>query len=111
MPLSEKVRVEIYVPDRAEANYQNLLDAFADEFTEAFGGATVLRGFEGRFLSASGEKEIEKMNLVYADLPLNLPEYQNEIAVYLIEIKDAAHEVLNEESILVTARTIFHAEN
>ena len=111
MPLFEKVRVEIYVPDRAEANYQNLLDAFADEFTEALGGATVLRGFEGRFLSASGEKEIEKMNLVYTDLPLNLSEYQNEIAVYLDEIKEAAHEVLNEESILVTARTIFHAGN
>ncbi len=111
MPLSEKVRIEIYVPDRAEANYQNLLDAFADEFTEAFGGATLLRGFEGRFLSATGEKEVEKMNLVYTDLPLNLTAYQNEIAVYLDEIKEAAHEVLNEESILVTARTIFHAEH
>ncbi|MDQ4121826.1 MAG: hypothetical protein M3209_10320 [Acidobacteriota bacterium] len=111
MPLSEKVRIEIYVPDRGEANYQNLLEALADEFTESFGGATVLRGFEGRYLSDSGEKEVEKMNLIYTDLPLNLSEYQNEIAVYLDEVKDAAHEVLDEESILVTARVIFHADN
>jgi PII-like signaling protein len=111
LPLSEKVRIEIYVPDRAEANYQNLLDAFADEFTEAFGGATVLRGFEGRYSSDSGKEEIEKMNLVYADLPLSLAEHKNEITYYLEEIKTAAHEVLNEESILITARTIFHVDN
>lgn len=111
MPLSEKVRIEIFVPDRRANSYQNLLDALADEFTEAFGGATVQRGFEGRYLSESGEKEIEPMNLIYADLPLNLADYKTEIAAYLDEIKEAAHEVLTEESILVTARTIFHAES
>jgi hypothetical protein len=99
------------VPDRAEPNYQNLLDALADEFTEAFDGATVQRGFEGRFLSESGAKEIEKMNLVYADLPLPFEQFQNEIGTYLDEIRQAAHEVLDEESILVTARAIFHAED
>lgn len=108
MQLSEKIRIEVYVPDRAEPHYQNLLDAFADEFTEAFGGATVQRGFEGRYLSDAGEKVVEPMNVVYADLPLNLETYRDEIAFYLSEIKQAADEVLEEEEILVTARTIFH---
>lgn len=110
MPLSEKTRIEVYVPDRREPHYQNLLDAFADEFTEAFGGCTVERGFEGRYLREDGGKDIEAMNLVYTDLPLALSEYLNEIAAYLDEIKTAAHEVLEEESILVTVRTIYHAE-
>jgi PII-like signaling protein len=110
LPLSEKVRIEVYVPDRNEPHYQNLLDAFADEFTEAFGGATVQRGFEGRYKRDDGENETEKMNLVYADLPLELNKYKREISVYLDEIKQAAHEVLEEESILVTVRTIFHAD-
>jgi PII-like signaling protein len=111
LPLLEKVRIEIYVPERREARYQNLLEAIADEFTEAFGGATVQRGFEGRYLSDSGDKETEPMNLIYSDLPLNFGEHQREISRYLDEIKEAAHEVLNEESILVTARTIFHVED
>lgn len=111
MPLSEKVRIEIYVPDREENNYQNLLDALAAEFTEAFGGASVQRGFEGWYLSDSGEREIEKMNLIYADLPLNFSTHAVEISSYLDEVKEAAHEVLNEESILVTARAVFHVED
>lgn len=108
MPLSEKVRIEVYVPDRPETHYQNLLDAFADEFTEAFGGATVQRGFEGRYLYDAGEKIVEPMNVVYADLPLNLEKYRDEIAFYLSEIKQAAEEILEEEEILVTVRPLFH---
>lgn len=98
------------MPDRDESHYRNLLDAFADEFTEAFGGATVIRGFEGRYESDGGEKIIEKMNVVYADLPLELSQHSEDISEYLDAIKQAAHEVLEEESILVTARTIFHAD-
>ncbi len=110
MPLSEKVRIEVYVPDRNEPHYQHLLDAFADEFTAAFGGCTVQRGFEGRFASESGEKIVESMNVVYTDLPLELNRYLSEISAYTDQIKQAADEVLEEESILVTARTIYHAD-
>lgn len=111
MPLSEKVRIEIYLPDRNKTNYRNLLDALADEFSEAFGGtATVIRGFEGRYLSDSGEKTTEKMNVVYVDLPLEFGTYCLEISAYLDAIKQAAHDALAEESILVTVRTIYHAE-
>jgi hypothetical protein len=87
-----------------------LLNAFGDEFTEAFGGATVMRGFEGRYETDGGEKIVEKMNVVYADVPLALAEFSTEIDQYLTALKQAAHEILAEESILVTARPIFHAE-
>ena len=110
LPLSEKVRIEVYVPGRSKAHYHYLCEAFGDECTEAFGGCTVQRGFEGRCFSDSGVKTIDGMNVVYTDLPLALPEYLAEIAAYTDEIRKAAHEILEEESILVTVRTIFHAE-
>lgn len=110
MPLSEKARIEVYVPDRKKPHYENLLDAFADEFTEAFGGATVIYNFEGRYLDENGEKIVESMNVVYADLPLSLSEFLPEIAAYTEEIKQAAHETLEEESILVTVKTVFHVD-
>jgi hypothetical protein len=110
LPLSEKTRIEVYIPDRKEKNYQNLLDVFADEFTEAFDGCTIVRGLEGRYLNDEGGKDIESMNMLYADLPLELEIYTNEVSLYVNEIKSAAHEVLEEESILVTVRTIYHAE-
>ena len=110
MPLSEKARIEVYIPDRKESNYQNLLDAFADEFTEAFGGCTIIRGLEGRYAGENGEKTVEGMNVVYADVPLELNKYLKEISVYADEVRHASHEVLNEESILVSVRGIYHAE-
>ena len=39
MPLLERVRVEVYVPDLPAAAYRNLLLSFEEEFTDAFGGA------------------------------------------------------------------------
>ena len=52
MPLSEKARVEVYLPDLPKASYQDLLDALDREFTFAFGGCTILRGLEGSYLAA-----------------------------------------------------------
>ena len=110
MPLSEKVRIEVYVPNQKKPHYENLLDAFANEFTEAFGGATIIYNFEGRYSDENGGKIVESMNVVYADLPLSLSEFSSEIAVYAAEIQQAAHEVLEEESILVTVKNIFHVD-
>ena len=47
MPLLERVRVEVYLPDPSIAEYDNLLTSFEAEFTYAFGGCTILRGLEG----------------------------------------------------------------
>ena len=37
MPLSEKARIEVYIPDLLQQTYQNLLNALAQEFTYTFG--------------------------------------------------------------------------
>jgi hypothetical protein len=48
LPLLEQVRVEVYLPDLPSTQYQNLLRSFEEELTYAFGGSTIVRGFEGR---------------------------------------------------------------
>ena len=42
MPLLERTRVEVYLPDLPSSEYQNLLRSFEEEFTYAFGGAIEL---------------------------------------------------------------------
>jgi hypothetical protein len=41
LPLLERVRVEVYIPDLPADAYHNLLQSFEDEFTYAFGGCTI----------------------------------------------------------------------
>ena len=72
MPLLERVRVEVYIPDLPTAAYRNLLRSFAEEFTYAFGGCTVVTGLEGSYLSKTGAMIPDRINLIYADLPLAL---------------------------------------
>jgi hypothetical protein len=38
LPLLERARVEVYLPDLPRAAYYNLLDELTQEFTYAFGG-------------------------------------------------------------------------
>ena len=69
MPLLERVRVEIYIPDPSIAEYENLLRSFEAEFTYAFGGCTILRGLEG-YLSQFGNRIHDRFNVIYSDIPL-----------------------------------------
>jgi hypothetical protein len=66
LPLLERVRVEIYLPDLPSPVYDNLLRSFADELTYAFGGCSVVRGIEESYLSQAGEKVPDRINLVYS---------------------------------------------
>jgi hypothetical protein len=67
LPLLERVRVEVYVPDLPAASYRNLLLSFEEEFTYAFGGCTIVRGLDGNYLSRAGVKTPDRINLIYAD--------------------------------------------
>ena len=86
MPLSEKARIEVYIPDLPQQIYQNLLDALAQEFTYTFGGATIIRGLDGSYLSRLGVRR------------------------YTDALREAAFEALTEEAILVVVLQVYHAE-
>jgi hypothetical protein len=55
MPLLERLRVEVYIPDLPHQEYWGLLYSFQEEFSYAFGGCSVLRGIDGRLTVASSQ--------------------------------------------------------
>ena len=108
MPLLERVRVEVYVPDLPAAAYRNLLLSLEEEFTYAFGGCTIVRGLDGSYLSLQGVKTPDRINLIYTDLPLALSTNFESAARYTDELKRAAVEALSEEAVLVAVTQIYH---
>lgn len=109
MPLLEWARVELYLPDLPTAAYQNLLGAFDQEFTYAFGGCTIVRGLSGSYLSRAGVKPPDRINLIYTDLPLALSTNLESVARYADELKQAAFDSLAEEAVLVVVTQVYHA--
>jgi hypothetical protein len=108
LPLLERARVEVYVPDLPAAQYRNLLLSFEEEFTYAFGGCTILRGLDGNYLSSAGLKTPDR-NLIYTDLPVALSTNFESAARYAGELKLAAFDALAEETILAAVGHIYHA--
>jgi len=66
-------------------------------------------GLEGSYLSQAGANTPDRINLVYADLPLALSTSFESVARYADELKQAAFEALVEETILVVVEQIYHA--
>lgn len=109
MPLLERARVEVYVPDLPAAQYRNLLLSFEEEFTYAFGGCTVVRGLDGNYLSLAGLKTPDRINLIYTDLSVALSTNFPSAARYADELKRAAYDALDEETVLVAVSQVYHA--
>jgi len=110
LPLSEKVRIEVYVPDLPKRPYRDLLEAFDQEFTYTFGGCTIVRGLDGSYLSRAGLKTQDKVSVIYTDIPLSLEENFERVSRYTDNLRKAAYEALEEEAILVAAQRVYHSE-
>ncbi len=109
MQLLEKVRMEVYLPDLPVDSYRDLLETFETEFTYAFGGCSIMRGIDGRYLSQAGGIIPDRINLIYSDLPLNLIDDLETLTKYTGKLKQIAFEALTEEAILITVIQVFHA--
>jgi len=110
LPLSEKARIEVYLPDLPTAAYRNLLDALDREFTYTFGGCTIIRGLDGSYLSRLGLRMRDQINLIYTDTPFAFEENFARISRYGDELRDAAHEALDEEAVLVVVLKVYHTD-
>ncbi len=111
MPLFEKARIEIYIPDLpARRGYQELLDTLDREFTYTFGVCTILRGLDGSYLSRQGLRTQDRINLIYTDTPFAFEDNFAKIATFTDELRAAAFEALEEESALVEAFKAYHSE-
>ena len=109
MPLLERVRVEVYLPDPHVTEYDNLLRSLEYEFTYAFGGCTIVRGLDGSYLSQFGNRITDRINLIYSDLPLALSVDFAVIAGYVRELKRVSIEALTEEDVMVAVTRTYHA--
>ncbi len=110
MPLSEKARVEVYLPDLPRAAYQELLNELAQEFTYTFGGCTIIRGLDGSYLSQAGLQIQDRINLIYTDTPYAFEENFEIVSAYADKLKAAVDAALEEEAVLIAVAKIYHAE-
>jgi len=108
LPLSEKARVEVYIPDSSDSAYRDLLEEFEQEFTYGFGGCTIQRGLSGSHLSNQGVLIQDRINLIYTDLPYSLTDHLPLLTNYADELRSAAFLALNEEAVLVTVSQVYH---
>lgn len=98
LQLLEKARMEIYLPDLPANSYRDLLETFETEFSFAFGGCTILRGLDGRYLSQTGVIVPDRINLIYTDLPMSLSANLTIIVKYVGMLKQIAFEALRGRS-------------
>ena len=110
MPLSEKARIEVYLPDLPKRAYQNLLAALEQEFSYTFGGSTIIHGLDGSYLSHAGLQIRDRVNLLYTDAPFAVEENLERISRYADELRNAAFAALEEEAILVVVFKVYHSE-
>ena len=108
MLLSEKVRVEVFIPDLPDPSYSSLLRQLESELSYAFGGCTVLSA-AGHFRSNAGFIIPDNIHLLFTDLNLELQRDSLVIGQYVERIQSAIHEALTrEQSVLVVAYPVYH---
>ncbi len=110
LPLSEKARIEVYVPDLPSPAYQNLLDALERELTYTFGGCTIVRGLHGSYLSEAGFSLYDRVNLIYTDAAIRFDPNLEALARFTEKLRQATFDALEEEAVLVVALKVYHVE-
>ena len=110
MPLSEKVRIEIFIPDLPDPVYGGILDELGNELTYAFGGCTVIET-SGKYRSSKGLILPDKVQLLFSDSPFLWIRDRLLIQLYADRMRTVIRRALSrEESILVVAYPVSHAE-
>ena len=110
MPLSEKARIEIYLPDLPRSAYQDLLSELEQELTYTFGGCTVVHGLSGSYLSDAGFQIQDRITLIYTDTPYSFENNFEIVSAYADKLKAAVVAALDEESVLIAVSKVYHAE-
>ena len=110
MPLSEKVRIEIFIPDPPDTAYRALLGELATEFSYAFGGCTEVAA-SGKYHSFDGRIFSDKINIRFADAPLLLKRDRLALGQYVNWVRGAAQLALErEEQVLISVFSVCHSD-
>jgi hypothetical protein len=86
-----------------------LQSAFENEFLHTFGGCTVIKNIKGLYLGSDDEVDSEPVSLVYSDTPFDFEKHFDAISHYTDELREAALEASDEESVLVVVQQIYHS--
>src|SRR5207237_1502687 len=106
LPLFEKARVEVYLPDLPKKAYQDLLGALDQEFTYTFGGCTIVRGLGGSYLSQAGLKLQDRISLIYTDTLYGFIKNFEIISKYADKLRQDASNAVEEGAILVWVHNV-----
>ena len=109
MSLVQRARIEAYLPLKLDPAYQHALDWLILEFSYSFGGCTVLEYVAGYYLDQKGDIVADRINIIYTDTPLSLPNRRRLVEAYIAELMDflKAH-LYQEEAILITVSSVSH---
>ena len=110
MPLLEKVRIELFIPDLPDPIYAHLLEEFGNELSYAFGGCTAIPT-QGKYRSTAGSIFPDKVNILFTDTPFQWDKDRLLIERYTRGLQQVVGQVLsNEEAILISVHPVYHIE-
>ena len=110
MPLSEKIRIEIFIPDLPDPVYGRLLEEFGDELSYAFGGCTVA-STSGKYRSDSGVILPDRIDILFTDAPFQWEKDRDVIERYAGGLREVIEQALkDEEAILISVYPVYHIE-
>lgn len=109
MALSEKLRIELFLPHNTHPAYKALLATFQEEFTTTFGGCTVISHVEGQYQSEENQQTItDPIQILFVDTNLQPALHQQDVQRHLHQIYETAYEALEEEAILISVYAVSH---
>ena len=109
LPLSERVRIEIFIPDLPDSSYSAVLEVLGDELAYAFGGSTVVPT-TGKYRSSNGLIFPDRINLLFSDTPFLWSRDRLVLELYADRIRSVVQRSLQqEETVLVAVYPVYHA--
>jgi hypothetical protein len=109
LALSEKLRIELFLPDNPHPAYKALLATFQEEFTTTFGGCTVISNVEGQYRSEENQQTMtDRIQILFVDTNLQPALHQQAVEQYLHQMYETAYEALEEEAILISVYAVSH---
>jgi hypothetical protein len=109
LPLLERIRIEIYIPDLPDIVYKNILEELGDELSYSFGGCSVVAA-SGKYRSDFGSIIPDRVNILFTDTPFHWDRDRLIVELYAERLKEIVTTALSkEEAILITVSPIYHA--
>jgi len=110
LPLSEKVRIETFIPGLPDRICSGILENLGNELAAAFGGSTVISSV-GKYRTIEGMLLPDKINILFSATPFHWKRDRLIIEQYSERRRLSGKRSLQEEeSILGSIYPVYHSE-